>query len=146
MNSIKFQHHYVTSGSVKVKVSYHLDNRIDDRKCVTIYSDSYARTLSEILSAHVEVNNGTDTMTDYFEKDRATIFEGHPLYASLRARAEDVCAKNRERWHRNHVRRVARRAAQWIAMRPEQKDAIIEQEARRSDVTVEELTAYLAAQ
>jgi hypothetical protein len=31
------------------------------------------------------VTNGTDTMTDYFEKDRIRVAPAHPLYAQVKA-------------------------------------------------------------
>lgn len=143
--SIKFQHHYVTNGTTKVKVGYSLDNRADQRKCVTIYSDSYGRGLSEMLKEFVRVENDTDSMTDYFDKDRATFYEGHPLYAALRARAEDVTAKNNKRWAELRLKRTAKRVAKWIAIYPAKAQGIIAQECYRSDITPEALAPYLAA-
>ncbi len=84
--SVKFMKYYVTDGERKAKVWYSLDNRIDGRKCVTLYAKDYDRTLGEILSACYK--NETDIQTDYFDKGKATIYESNPLYAAARARAE----------------------------------------------------------
>jgi hypothetical protein len=83
---IKFQKFYVTNGQQKARVWYSLDNRFDGRKCVTLYAKDYSGALGAIFGD--EYKNDTDTMTDYFEKGRAVIFEGHPHYAAARARAE----------------------------------------------------------
>lgn len=85
--TIKFRQYYVTdSTKVKAKVSYSLDNRVDGRKCVTLYAQEYGRTLQYFFNK--EYQNDTDIMTDYFEKGRVTLFEDHPLYAIARQSAE----------------------------------------------------------
>lgn len=83
---VKFQKFYVTNSAVKAKVWYSMDNRIDGRKCVTLYAKDYGRELGAIFTD--EYKNDTDLMTDYFEKGRAVLFSDHPLYAAARARAE----------------------------------------------------------
>lgn len=143
--SIKFQHHYVTNGTLKCKVYYSLDNRADQRKCVTIYSDSYGRDLQRILSEFIPVENDSDLMTDYFDKDRCTIFEGHPFYAALRARAEDVTAKNQQRWAELKIKRAARRVAKWTAIYPAKAQGIIARECQLCEITPEQLAPYLVA-
>ena len=84
---IKFNKHNVTDTETKIKarVLYSLDNRIDGRKCVTIYAKDYDRSLGKIFN---EYENDTDTMTDYFDKGRVVLFEDHILYAKARERAE----------------------------------------------------------
>lgn len=83
---IKFQKHYVTDGQHKARVWYALDNRIDGRKCVTLYAKGYNEPLDKVLAA--EYVNNTDMQTDYFEKGKAVLFEGHPLYAMARGAVE----------------------------------------------------------
>ncbi len=85
---IKFNRFFVTDGSIKARVFYSLDNRCDGRKCVTLYAKDYSGNLGQILSEAYK--NDTDLMTDYFDKGRAVLFEGHPLYAAARARAEGI--------------------------------------------------------
>ena len=84
---IKFNKHNVTDTETKIKarVLYSLDNRIDGRKCVTIYAKDYDRSLGKIFN---EYENDTDTMTDYFDAGRVILFEDHPLYKQARGRAE----------------------------------------------------------
>ena len=83
---IKFNKHHVTNGEVKARCFYSLDNRVDGRKCVTIYAKDYDRNLGRVLGeAYV---NDTDSASDYFDQGRAVLFEGHELYAAARARAE----------------------------------------------------------
>lgn len=84
--AVKFMQFYVTNGAEKAKVHYSLDNRVDGRKCVTIYSKDYNRALGRILAD--SYRNDTDLMTDYFDKGRAVLFEGNPLYKAARERAE----------------------------------------------------------
>ena len=84
---IKFNRYFVTNGAVKARVFYSLDNRIDGRKCVTLYAKDYAsgRTLGEIFPDNYK--NETDLMTDYFERGRVVLFEDSPLYVDARVRA-----------------------------------------------------------
>ena len=86
MSSIKFNKYHVTNGNTKARCHYCLDNRVDGRKCVTIYSKDYNNNLCEIFAA--EYKNNSDIMTDYFEKGKAVLFEDHPLYSAARARVE----------------------------------------------------------
>lgn len=83
---IKFNKFHVTNGAIKARISYHLDNRTDQRKCVTMYAKDYSRELGQLFADNYQ--NNTDSMTDYFEKGRVVFFEDHPLYAQARARAE----------------------------------------------------------
>jgi hypothetical protein len=85
--TVKFMKHYIqnTTTGKKCRVWYSLDNRADKRKCVTIYAKGYLDEMAGILD---NFENDTDTMTDYFDKDRAVIFEGDAHYAAARARAE----------------------------------------------------------
>jgi hypothetical protein len=82
---IKFQKYYVTNGSVKAKIFYSLDNRIDNKQCVTLYAKEYGHALGDIFKT--EYVNKTDSMTDYFDKGKVTLFVDHPLYAAARERA-----------------------------------------------------------
>lgn len=86
MANVKFMKHYIQNATTgkKCRVWYSLDNRVDGRKCVTIYAKGYLDEMAGIIP----FENNSDLMTDYFEKDRAVIFEGNELYAAARARAE----------------------------------------------------------
>lgn len=86
---IKFNKHNVTETETKAKarVWYSLDNRVDGRACVTIYHKDYSDALYDVMGGEGYVND-TDSMTDYFEKGRVTLFADHPLYTAARKRAE----------------------------------------------------------
>jgi hypothetical protein len=83
---IKFNKYHVTNGEIKARVFYSLDNRIDGRKCVTLYAKDYGHALGKIFKE--EYKNETDIMTDYFEEGKVTLFEDHPFYEIARKRAE----------------------------------------------------------
>lgn len=97
---VKFMKHCVVKGQVRARVWYSLDNRADGRKVVTIYSKDYGHELGAIFSGD-EYENRTDTMTDYFDKGTARLFEGHPLYAAARARAEALEVERKDKAARN---------------------------------------------
>jgi len=86
MKNVKFQKHYIqnTETKKKCRVWYSLNNRVDGQKCVIIYAKGYC----DYMEGIIDFKNDTETMTDYFEKDRVVIFEDHPLYESAREGAE----------------------------------------------------------
>ena len=85
---IKFNKYNVrdTKTGKKARVWYSIDNRVDKKKCVTIYAKDYTNDLHELFPSNY--SNNTDIMTDYFEKGKAVLFEGHPLYSDARSRVE----------------------------------------------------------
>ena len=84
---IKFNKYNVTNDKFKARVHYSLDNRVDERKCVTIYAKDYNGGLRSIFET---VENNSDSMTDYFETDKVVLFEDHPLYEQARAKVESI--------------------------------------------------------
>ena len=90
---IKFNKYNVTCTERKIKsrIMYSLDGRVDKRPCVTLYAKDYENCLDELFPECYE--NNTDSMTDYFEKGRVTLFEGHPLYDTARQKAEEKLSK-----------------------------------------------------
>jgi hypothetical protein len=103
---IELQAHAVKRGNLKARVHYSASVGYDGRKSVSIYSKDYDRTLGEIFK--VGYKNDTDSQTDYFDKGRVSIYEGHPLYtkavervklndAALEARREKKDAARAER-------------------------------------------------
>jgi hypothetical protein len=96
---IKFNDYNVTNTETKEKarIHYSLDNRVDKRKCVTLYEKNYDRNLHKIFA---NAQNDTDTMTDYFENSRVTIFEGDKHYEAARKAAEKKSAKDKARWEK----------------------------------------------
>ncbi len=102
MATIKFNKYNVTNTKTKAKarVNYSLDNRMDERACVTIYHKDYSNALLKVMGSAVYVNN-TDAMTDYFDKGNVTLFADHPLYAAARQRAESNHAADAVRYAKN---------------------------------------------
>ena len=88
---IKFRQYYVANDLFKAKVSYSLDNRIDKRKCVTIYARDWCRNLRHVFQDGYR--NDSDMMTDYFEQGRVELFEGNQHYEEARKVAEMIAAK-----------------------------------------------------
>lgn len=84
---IRFNRYHVTNGTAKARVHYSLDNRIDGRKCVTMYAKDYSDALGQMFGNY---QNDTDSQTDYFDRGRVVLFEDHALYASARNRAESI--------------------------------------------------------
>lgn len=74
------------AAGLKARVFYSLDNRVDGRKCVTLYAKEYGHTLGKIIPDAYE--NKTDISTDTFDQGSVRLFEDHPLYAAARERAE----------------------------------------------------------
>lgn len=85
---IVFKKHFVkdTATKAKARVTYSLDNRCDKKLCVTIYARQ-SEKLEPIFGILTE--NNSDMMTDYFENDRVTLFEDHPLYKEARTQVEN---------------------------------------------------------
>ncbi len=82
---IKLMKHYVTDGNVKARVHYSRHIMVSTgQDCVTIYSKDYGNTLGKIFA---NVENDTDIMTDYFEKDRVRILSDSPLWEEACKRA-----------------------------------------------------------
>lgn len=86
MTEIKFRKHFVALGDLKAKIIYSLDNRVDGRKCVTLYANDWTRQLGKIFSQNYK--NDTDSMTDYFDQGKVCLFEDNELYATARKSAE----------------------------------------------------------
>lgn len=83
---IKFNKYNVTDGTIKVRVFYSLDNRYDNKPCVTIHAKDYGRQLSKLFPDIYQ--NDSDMRSDYFETDRVNLFEDHPLYKAAREHVE----------------------------------------------------------
>lgn len=92
---IKFHQYYIDNGKVKARISYGLDNRIDGKKCVTLYAKNWGNDLCNHFPN--DYKNDTDSMTDYFDKGRVNLFEDHPLYKIAREKAENFIKKIQER-------------------------------------------------
>ena len=89
-NSVKLMKHYVQNVETgdKCRVHYSRGEIFVDgvlTECVTIYAKGYLDKLYPVLGDVVE--NDTDMMTDYFDKDRMRIFADNPLFAAAVSRA-----------------------------------------------------------
>ena len=56
-------------------------HRSTGKKCVTVYAGCYIKGLPFAMG---HIQNNTDTMTDYFETDKAVFFEGSTEYEVLK--------------------------------------------------------------
>jgi hypothetical protein len=108
---IRFMQFFVqnTETGAKAKVWYSIDNqkydptekKLIDLPSVTIYADTYGRQLYPVFKGEkCTVENKTEIMTDYFEKDRITLYEDSPLYKAARERAEINKAKRDAKYKR----------------------------------------------
>ncbi len=79
---IKFNRFNVTNGVDRASVRYSLDNRVDERLCVTLYEQGYEGVLGRIFTD--DYRNETDLITDYVDKGKVVLFVGNPLYAAAR--------------------------------------------------------------
>jgi hypothetical protein len=77
---------------------------------INCYASEYGHFSSEIHGLF-NVHNDSDTMTDYFEKDRFTILPGTEYWKA----ACEVCIKTEERWKIKE--------AKWLAKNPNNKYA-----------------------
>lgn len=95
--SIKFYYNGIRINGEKalIKCSYSLDNHKDHPECVTIYADSYSRDLPSDL---LPVVNESDSYTDYFVEDHATLTPEHPLYKYARYAAAKAAIRSEARY------------------------------------------------
>jgi hypothetical protein len=115
--TVRFLDSSVKLGTLTARVHYSINNRADGQKGVTVYGKDYASELHPIFG-DMAVNN-SDSMTDYFEKSRVFIPEGHELYSAALERAEAKRAKDEARWAATQERRAARAEAKRAAQQAE---------------------------
>ena len=93
------------NGGQLQKAWYSYSNLINyPEQTITIYAKNYRRFSAEI-SEVFDVQNNSDSMTDYFECDKIRVTPDHPLYAQVleackasEAHGERMQAKREERW------------------------------------------------
>lgn len=95
---VKFNQYNVQLGNVKVKVSYWQNSNLE----IVIYAKDYGYELKDVLPDLAY--NGSDVMIDYFEKSRAVIPVGHPLYSAAY-----------DRYLVNQIKQDQKRAARRVA-------------------------------
>lgn len=76
---MKFQVHGIRTSQGLEKARYMLSTLTNNRRCITICADGYKGFSKEVRDAFA-VENNTDIMTDYFEKDSFRVFPEHPLF------------------------------------------------------------------
>ena len=98
---IKFQDHYVQNmaNGEKVKVYYSLDNHTSGKPCISISAKGYDGDLS--MFAIVE--NNSDMMSDYCEKDRVRLFEEDTHYTQARKAAEKKIEKQKIKRYKRRI-------------------------------------------
>ena len=101
---IKFNLHNVvnTETGAKARIRYSIDNHVSGKPCVAVYGKDVLEKLFPVFGA--EVQNDSDSMTDYFESDRIRFFEDHPLYAAARAAGMKKKAADEDRWNRKNAK------------------------------------------
>ena len=110
-DGIELQAYAVKKGKMKARVHYSAHTDTKGRKCVTIYSKDYDRTLGEIFAAGYQ--NDTDSQTDYFDKGRVNIYEGHPLYEKAMERVKMNVAAFEVRQEKKKAARAERANARF---------------------------------
>lgn len=89
MNTIKVLKHGIKVNGKYIKCGYSMGPYINlPENVITVYGWD--------LPAELSPQNDSDSMTDYFEKDRARIFPSHPLYSQFLKQIE---AKNQNVEH-----------------------------------------------
>lgn len=83
MSNITFHKHYVTNGTDKARVRYSyygITSPYEPKKSITMYEKDYERNLGKVFT---NVENDSDSMTDYFEENRVRVYEGEPQFDEL---------------------------------------------------------------
>jgi hypothetical protein len=88
---MKFMKYYVESDTGDRVKCWYMTTERNGKKCIMVVASNYGDRLSFLPN----VENNTDSQTDYFEKDSASIYEGDPLYAAALARVEKNDADDR---------------------------------------------------
>jgi hypothetical protein len=79
---MKFQTHGIKTGAGLEKAWYMISHLTNGRTCITVCADGYKSFSKEVRDAFM-VENNSDIMTDYFEKDSFRVFPEHPLFAEV---------------------------------------------------------------
>lgn len=76
---MKFQAHGIKTENGVEKCRYTVSQLLNGKNAITIYAAEYGHFSDEVRK-HFTVENDTDSMTDYFEKDRIRVYPDHPLF------------------------------------------------------------------
>ena len=81
--TLKFFYNGIKANGGKLQRAwYSVGNNRDRSNTITIYKGDYERFSSEVHESF-KVENNTEIMTDYFEKDRIRVLEDHELYLEV---------------------------------------------------------------
>lgn len=80
-------------------------------ECVRFYLRSYRGLPSEARVFFDDIQNDTDSQSDYFETDRVVIMPEHPLFEAAKAAVQ----ADKDHWDAVLARREAKRAARRVA-------------------------------
>lgn len=83
---MKFQAHGIKTQHGVERCTYMISHLVNGEKCITVYAKSYERFSAEIKSAF-DIQNDTDSQSDYFENDRFRVYPGHALFNEVLAGA-----------------------------------------------------------
>jgi hypothetical protein len=99
---IKFNQHNIRNiiTGEKARVNYSVDPDIKTGEArVIIYGKDILEDLGKIFPPEL-VQNNTDTMTDYFEKDRVILFPSSPYFKDADRAARKRLSSNQKRYER----------------------------------------------
>lgn len=105
--TVKFMWNGIKVDGELYKAHYSLGT-IYDKDVITIYASTYG-AFPEIDGLVIE--NDSDAMTDYFEKDRIRVAPANEHYAAVRAAYRKQNEHNEAMMKKREERRAARRAA-----------------------------------
>ncbi|HXI90483.1 MAG TPA: hypothetical protein VNH18_29495 [Bryobacteraceae bacterium] len=82
--NLRFFYNGIKASDGKLQKCWYSDGQLlnSPTGTITIYARDYASFSAEIRAAF-NVENGSDMMTDYFEKDRIRVTPSHPLHALI---------------------------------------------------------------
>ncbi|TGM05951.1 hypothetical protein EHQ76_06690 [Leptospira barantonii] len=87
-------------GKVYKAFYYHSEDQ-NGNKYIQVSSTEYGRLyFPEEIREQFKVENDTDTMTDYFDKDNFRVYETHPLFQKVAAAIEEIkeyCKRREEK-------------------------------------------------
>jgi len=81
---MKFQAHGIKTSQGMERAWYMISHLTEGRRCITVCAHDYKRFSAEVRQAF-EVENASDAMTDYFEKDSFRVFPRHALFQDVAA-------------------------------------------------------------
>jgi hypothetical protein len=109
MTTLKFLWNGIKANGGKLQSASYSTGRLTGypEGTITIYANRYRRFSVEVCEAF-EVQNDTDSCSDYFEGDRVRVTPDHPLYAQVKAAA----LANEAHYDKLQAKRDQKRAAQ----------------------------------